>query len=178
MGLLIVLYPFLEIYAFYKFIEAYSFVDALLLVILSGFLGSMIIRLQGQATLGLLQTELAQGRIPKGQILHRALVMLGGFLLFLPGIISDILGVLCILPGSRHLIAWYLKTLIQRGAFRGRFFTSGFGKGFGGSFSGSFGNPFGTSGVDLSETSDLRVERDAQVIDIKPTEVTHSKKEN
>ena len=174
MGLLIVFYPFLEIYTFYKFVEAYSFLDAVLLVILSGILGSMIIRLQGQATLGLLQTELAQGKIPKGQILHRALVMLGGFLLFLPGIISDVIGVLCILPGSRHVIAWYLKSLIQRGAFRGRVFTSGFGKGFGGSFGGAFGNPGATS----ANTSDLRVERDAQVIDIKPTQVTHSKKDN
>jgi UPF0716 protein FxsA len=169
MGLLIVLYPFAEIFAFYQFIQAYSFWDALILVIFSGLLGSLIIRLQGQATLGMLQKDLSQGKIPTGQILHRSLVILGGFLLFLPGILSDILGVLCILPGSRHLIAWYLKSLIARGVFRGRVFMSGFGSTFGAGF---------RRGRPSFEPEDIRVERDAQVIDVEPVEVTHSKKEH
>ncbi len=171
MILLIVLYPFLEIYAFYKFIEAYSFLDALFLVVLSAFLGNLIIRMQGKATLGMLQRDLLQGKNPTQKILHRSLVILGGFLLFLPGIISDVLGVLCILPGSRHVIAWYLKSAIARGVFRGKVFMSGFGSKYGA----KFGAKFGTTTPPF-ESEGLSRERDAQVIDIQPSEITHSKK--
>lgn len=175
MGLLILLYPFAELYAFFKFIDVYSFLDALLAVVFSGAVGSLIMRLQGKATILLFQTEVAQGRLPANRIFHRAVVFLGGLFLFIPGFLSDVMGVLFILPGTRHLVVWYLKSLLKKGVMKGRVFMGGFG------MPGDFdfrrqrpGGPFPRPGQDWNEP---RVERDAQVIDVEPIEITHTKKD-
>lgn len=165
MGLLILLFPFAEIYAFFKFIDLYSFLDAVIAVILSGLIGSVIMRLQGQSTVALFQSEVAQGRIPGNKILHRGTVFLGGLFLFIPGFISDVIGVLFILPGTRHLVVWYLKSLLAKGILRGRVFMGGFGRG-------------GTRSHPRPDWQEPRVERDAQVIDIEPMEITHTKKDS
>jgi len=168
MGLLLLLYPFAEIYVFYKFIEAYSFLDAVFLVAMSSILGITIMKLQGKATLMLFQQNLMQGQLPATQILHRALVVVGGLLFLVPGIISDVLGALCILPGSRHLLVWYLKVMFAKGMLRGRVYFNGFGQG-----STSSGGAGGFSYT--SSSSNFRTERDAQVVDVEPIEITHHK---
>ncbi len=165
---LFLLFPFAELFVFYKFIQIYSFLDALFLVVLSGILGVTIMKMQGKATLQLFQRDLVQGKLPANQILHRALVVVGGLLLFVPGIISDVLGLLCILPGTRHLLVWYLKAMFKKGFLRGRVFVNGFGRpppGFGG-----FQRP-------MNEQTEERTERDAEVIDIQPLEITHQRKD-
>lgn len=168
MPLLVLIYPFAEIYVFYRFIDAYSFGDAVISVLLSGFLGIFILKSQGKAAFSGMQASLSAGQVPANQILHRAIIMLGGLLLFIPGFISDVLGLLCILPISRHLILWYFKFALVKGIAKGRvgFFASGFG--FPGDIrfrQGPFPPPF-----------EPPVERDAKVVDVTPIEITHENK--
>lgn len=164
MPLLIILFPIAEIFLFYKFSQLYSFWDAILWVILAGALGALVIRIQGKSTLLLLQKELAQGKVPTNHIMHRSFVILGGILLFIPGFLTDILGVAAILPGTRHLMVQYLKLKVGKGLFKGRVFTGGFG----------FGNPGGD--FNFRRGPHATEERDAQVVDIEPIEITHIKK--
>lgn len=124
----------------------------------------------GQATVALLQRDVALGKLPANQVLHRSFIILGGFLLFIPGFISDIVGVCCILPGSRHILVWYVKRMISRGLFKGRVFTTGFGFGH----PGGFGNPGGFRTYESRPHTPH--ERDAEVVDIEPIEITHTKK--
>lgn len=186
MALLLILFPFAEIYAFFSFAGAYGFLDALLAIILSGLVGSLIMRMQGKSTLALLQTEVLQGRIPGNQILHRATVFLGGLFLFFPGFISDLIGALCILPGTRHLIVMYMKSLLAKGVLRGRIFMGGFGMPGAGRPWGQHRQAGPSSGRGArhgqqwhEKTQDEpRVERDAQVIDVEPIEITHTPKKD
>ena len=164
--LLFLIFPFAEVYTYYKFIEAYSFLDAVLFTMTSGILGVIVMSSQGRAAFVGVQAELAQGKIPANMILHRAVLMLGGLLLFIPGILSDVIGLLCIMPGTRHLIVWYVKFSLLKGITKGsvRFFTSnmgGFTAGFGGFGQGPFARP--NASVDNDE-------RDVtpQVIDVTP----------
>jgi UPF0716 protein FxsA len=170
MGFLILLYPFVEIYLFYQFIQTFSFLDAFFWVLLSGVIGLLVIRLQGQATLIGLQKDLAQGRLPASQILHRALVIVGGIFLMIPGFLSDLIGLLLIVPGPRHLVALYLKYLVAKGLFRGRVFMGGFAQGP------RPGRPQGFPPPPFER--EVRVERDAEVVDVTPLEVTHTKKQD
>lgn len=168
MGLLFLLYPFAEIYLFYKFVQAFSFLDALFWVVLTGVIGLLVIRIQGQATLIGIQKDLSQGRLPANQILHRGLVIVGGIFLIIPGFLSDLMGLLLILPGTRHLLALYVKYMIARGLFRGRVFMGGWGQG---------PRPGGPGGFPPPPfEKEVRVERDAQVVDVTPLEVTHTRK--
>lgn len=171
MPFLLLLFPAIEIFLFYKFSQIYSFWDAVLWVILVAFLGILIIKLQGKSTLLLLQKDLAQGKIPATQVMHRSFVILGGILLVIPGFLTDLMGLAAILPGTRHLMVAYLKNMISKGLLRGRVFTSGFGfqtpdGGFQFRHMGGFPPPHGRRNE----------ERDAQVVDIEPIEITHTKK--
>ncbi len=129
MPLGILFYIFLEIVLYSVFISHFGFLDAVLFSIVSGALGLSIMVLQGRATLQSLQSSFSGRQLPGRQVLHRALVMLGGFLIFLPGLVSDIAGVLLILPGLRHLavggLSTWLKVKLAQGAFRA-FGTQGF----------------------------------------------------
>jgi len=177
MGLIIFLYPIAEIMAFYYLIQATSFWDAILFVMTSGLLGAAIMWTQGRGVLIQMQVQMAQGKAPSNLILHRGLVMLGGLLIFLPGLISDAIGVLLVLPGTRHLIVWYFKLALAKGilkkGFGGRVhvFTGNFGRGFGGKFDSA-----GSSDFQANPGSQQNIEREAEVVDVTPIEITHENK--
>lgn len=169
MVLAFLVFPFVEMYLLYKFVEAYSFVDLVLYLLSTGILGMAIMKLQGKNTFTQMQMQIIQGKLPNDRALHGAFVLLGGLLLFIPGFVSDIFGVLCIFPISRHLLIMYFKNSIKKGLFKGRVQVFGNGTSFGGGFGG-----FQQS----HSTRETYQERDAQVIDIEPISITHEDKKN
>ncbi len=50
-----------------------------------------------------------QGRVPSDEILSGFSILVGGFLLLLPGIVTDIIGITMVLPGTRNFIKPILK---------------------------------------------------------------------
>lgn len=121
MGLIFFLFPFAEVFAIYRFISAYSLIDFLIWIFISGFVGILVVSWGGKSVLSKLQQNFREGQTPNSEILHRGLIVLGGFLLILPGILTDAVGLLMIIPGFRHLIILYLKGFITRGISRGTF---------------------------------------------------------
>ena len=159
LGWIFFLYPFAEIYVCISFVEAYGFWNALLLTMASGLLGLIIMMSQGRSALFSVQQDLAQGKDPSNRLLNQLLILLGGLLIFLPGIISDVVGLLLVLPGTRHLMLLLFKSTLLRQMSKGRIQVFSSGMNFGGSFGG-----------------EVRVERDAEVIDVTPIEITHENK--
>ena len=75
-------------------------------------LGGLLLARQGVRALGELQ-ERARTRQPAGRELGNAgLVAVGGLLMLLPGFLGDLLGLLCLLPGTRGLVRAVLARLI------------------------------------------------------------------
>lgn len=81
------------------------------LVILAAFLGMTVIRRQGMQALDRLQATMDAGRDPGPQIAHGALKVIAGILLILPGFLTDIVGLLLLVPPIR-------AALIRSGAAR------------------------------------------------------------
>ena len=52
---------------------------------------------------------MAQGNVPGDELLTGLCILLGGFLLLLPGIVTDIIGITMVLPGSREFYKGYIK---------------------------------------------------------------------
>lgn len=131
MPLVVLLYPFFELMSWWYLIDRFGFGDAILWCLLSAFVGILILKLQGG---GIVQ-ELSRGGVPSLRVVHRFLISLGAGLLILPGVLTDVFGVLLILPGLRHLLIWILMakivTMIHKGS--GMFGTFVFTKGFGSS---------------------------------------------
>lgn len=187
--LILLLLPLAEIYAFTVFVQNYGFLNGLATLAISGFLGIFVMKSVGRAMVTDFQQSLAKGQLPSSQVLHRTVVVVGGLLLMIPGLISDVFGLICIMPGTRHLIVLYIKFMFAKGLLKA---TRGFsfvfnGQNFGGAFkNGGFQNgPFGNSEFRQGRSSDgqniydfdSRNERDATVIDVTPIEITHTKKD-
>jgi UPF0716 protein FxsA len=75
-------------------------------------LGGLLLARQGVRALGELRDR-ARTRQPAGRELGNAgLVAVGGLLMLLPGFLGDLIGLLCLLPGTRGLVRAALARLI------------------------------------------------------------------
>lgn len=72
------------------------------LVLVTGFVGAALARSQGGRVLRAIRAELAAGRMPAQHLLDGLLVLIGGILLLTPGLITDVMGTLLMLPPTRR----------------------------------------------------------------------------
>jgi len=80
-------------------------IPATLIVIVTGFLGAWLAKREGSDMLRRLRADLDQGIPPARHIAEGAMVLLGGVLLITPGILTDGVGFLLIVPLSRRWLA-------------------------------------------------------------------------
>ena len=73
----------------------------------------------GYATGNTPPSELAQGRLPAGELLDGALLLAGGVLLLTPGFFTDFLGLFFLVPVTRSFIRQFLGLWLQRRIDRG-----------------------------------------------------------
>jgi UPF0716 protein FxsA len=129
--LLFVLVPLIELLLLVRIAQAIRFLPTVGIVILTGIIGSFLVRRQGLKTLQLIQTDLNAGRLPTDRILSGVLILVGGAFLITPGVITDGLGFLLMVPGNRRLLIRYLRRhfreRLEKGGGGVRFFHVGGG---------------------------------------------------
>jgi UPF0716 protein FxsA len=107
MGLLLVLafivVPIAELYVIIQVGEAIGVFPTLLLLLLDAFLGSWLLKHEGRAAWRRFNTALAERRMPGKEVADGFLVILGGALLIAPGFITDVFGVLFLIPPTRAI---------------------------------------------------------------------------
>ncbi len=123
--LLLLLFPFLEIVGFVIAGQELGVLRTLGLVLLSGFVGVLLIRQGGLNVLGRVRTELDAGRDPGRSLVKGFVFVLAGFLLLVPGFLSDLLALALLLPPVRDL-AW--RRLRTRMPFVASFSANPFGR--------------------------------------------------
>lgn len=79
-----------------------------LLVIGTGVWGAYLFHTEGLATWLRLQNTLARGELPTMELVEGPLVLVGGILLLTPGFLTDIAGLVCLMPQSRRWLANYV----------------------------------------------------------------------
>jgi UPF0716 protein FxsA len=102
--LLLILWPIAELVVAIVVANAIGILAMLLLLILGWPIGAWAIRSQGRAVWRRLAAAVAQQRPPGREVLDGALVLIGGTLIMIPGFITDVVGLICILPPTRALI--------------------------------------------------------------------------
>jgi UPF0716 protein FxsA len=114
-GLLVALLalPILEIYLLIQVGGTIGFLPTLVLLFGAAGLGTYLLQTQGWNTWNRLQQSLARGELPAAELINGAVIVVGGALLLLPGFLSDVAGLLCLIPFTRGLIAhWLVKNRI------------------------------------------------------------------
>jgi UPF0716 protein FxsA len=87
----------------------------ILLLVADALIGSWLLRTQSRAAWRRFNEALAGGRVPHREVVDGVLVIFGGVLLLTPGFITDIFGVLFLLPPTRVLLR---GLLVRRGALK------------------------------------------------------------
>lgn len=78
--------------------------NTILIIILTGVLGAYLARLQGFLILQKIQADLNRGVMPSSEMIDGLMILVGGIVLLTPGFITDIFGLLLLIPLTRFLI--------------------------------------------------------------------------
>lgn len=98
----LIVYPLLELWVLFKVGAAIGALATLALVIASGIAGAAILRRVGLHTLSRVNLRLYRGEAPAKELFEGFTLALAGLLLFLPGLIGDVIGLFCLLPTVRR----------------------------------------------------------------------------
>ena len=95
--------------------------NAIFVVIVTGILGASLARWQGLTVIKEVQSQLSVGIMPKEEILDGIIILAGGLLLLTPGLITDFIGLVAIIPITRKWIKYLVKKKLARMIDEGRF---------------------------------------------------------
>jgi UPF0716 protein FxsA len=105
--LLVVLFvavPIAELFVIIQVGEAIGVWWTVALLIADSVLGSLLMRSQGRLAWRRFSEAVRAGRVPAREVADGVLVIFGGALLLTPGFLSDVVGLLFLLPPTRAVI--------------------------------------------------------------------------
>ncbi len=84
----------------------------ILATLATSVLGWMLLARQGTRALAELRERARTRRSPGAELGNAGLVAAGGLLMVLPGFIGDVIGLLCLIPGTRNLVRGGLTRVV------------------------------------------------------------------
>ena len=85
----------------------------------TGIVGASLARQQGLSTLARVRADLNAGRLPADPIVDGVLILLAAAVLITPGLLTDLVGFLCLVPAFRRLVKRALKGTFERAVREG-----------------------------------------------------------
>jgi UPF0716 protein FxsA len=110
--LLFIVIPIAELYVILKVGDLIGILPTIALLVADSLLGSWLLKSQGGTVWRRFQETMQAGRIPHREVFDGVLVIFGGAFLITPGFLTDIVGVLLLLPPTRALVR---RWLVRRG---------------------------------------------------------------
>jgi len=110
---LFVLVPIIELFILLEVGKNIGVIFTIAIVIFTGVFGAYLVKTQGFNLLFSIKTKINSGVIPTDSLIEGLLVLIGGTFLITPGLITDIIGFLLIIPQSRIFIFKYAKRWIM-----------------------------------------------------------------
>ncbi|MBD3610909.1 MAG: FxsA family protein [Hydrogenovibrio crunogenus] len=112
--LLFLLVPLVELYVLIEVGAIIGALPTILLTIITAIVGAALMRHQGVSTMQKAQLNMAQGQVPAVEMMEGVFIFLGGLMLLIPGLITDAMGFMLLIPPIRQLLA--KKLIAQRQA--------------------------------------------------------------
>ncbi len=107
--IIFVLTPIIELFLLIELGKMIGTWNTIFIVVVTGVVGAMLAKSQGLSVLRKIQVDIANGIMPADPLFDGALVLVGGVLLVTPGIITDLLGFLLLIPLTRAGVKKVLK---------------------------------------------------------------------
>jgi UPF0716 protein FxsA len=127
--ILFIVVPIAELYVIIKVGELIGVWPTLALLFADAILGSLLLRHQGRGAWRRFNEALAARRFPGKEVADGAMIVIGGTLLLAPGFITDIAGLILLIPPTRAIVRRLFRSYFSRrfvvvggipGAFGGR----------------------------------------------------------
>jgi len=104
-----------EIYVLVSVGQAIGGLSTVLLVVVTAFIGSSLLRQQGWSTMAKAQQSMSEGRTPAIEMMEGVVILVSGILLLTPGFLTDALGLLGLVPWSR---SYFINHFLEKNAER------------------------------------------------------------
>ena len=95
--------PLAELYVIFKVGEEIGYPLTILILAADSIIGSLLLKSQGRAVWRRFSEAMAAGRVPHPEVLDGVMVIFGAAFLITPGFLTDILGLVLLLPPTRAL---------------------------------------------------------------------------
>jgi len=120
--------PLIELYLLIKVGGMIGALNTIIIILITASLGAYMAKSQGFHVLRQIQDATNQGRMPGNELLHGLFVLIGGFALITPGLLTDAIGFSMLIPQTREIYVGIAKEIIRKkietGQFRMRMYTN------------------------------------------------------
>jgi UPF0716 protein FxsA len=106
--------PLAELYVILEVADAIGLLWTIALLFADSVIGSLLLRAQGRAVWRRFNAVLSEGRMPHRELIDGVLVVFGGAFLITPGFITDVIGILLLLPPTRSVVRRVLARRLGR----------------------------------------------------------------
>ena len=103
------LIPAVEIYLLIQIGSVIGALNTLLVILITGFVGAYLARLEGMHTLFKIQSSLQQGVMPAEEMIDALIILVAGIVLLTPGFLTDAAGLLLLIPQVRFYFKRWLR---------------------------------------------------------------------
>ena len=117
MPLLVILFivvPVVELYVIIQVGQAIGVLPTLALLLADALLGSLLLRQQGRGAWRRFNAALAERRFPGREVADGLMIAIGGTLLLTPGFITDVFGLVLLIPPTRAIVRRLLRSFVAR----------------------------------------------------------------
>ena len=102
--------PLIEVLILIKLGSLFGFWPTIFLVIGTGFLGAYLAKLHGISVWRKIQEDLNKGVMPADKLIDGLLILIGGIVLLTPGLLTDVLGFMLLIPVTRVIFKKFVKS--------------------------------------------------------------------
>ena len=106
--------PLIELGILIKIGTHIGTLNTISLVILTAAIGAYMVRREGIGVLSRIQQNMQDGQFPAEELINGAMVLVAGALLLTPGVFTDLIGFLMVIPVSRNVIKKLIKQYIEK----------------------------------------------------------------
>lgn len=117
----ILILPIIEIWAILQVGEWLGGWTTFLMILATGIAGAYFARLEGRKVWLEARRQMETGQMPGRSLIDGLCVLLGGLLLLIPGFLSDIAGIVLLLPASRPVFRWIILQWLEKRMRNGNF---------------------------------------------------------
>jgi UPF0716 protein FxsA len=125
--LLFIVLPIVEILILVKIGMLTNILVPIAIVVVTGVVGTALARREGWKVMERIREDVRTGQMPADSLIDGFLVLLAGILFVLPGVLTDVVGIVLLFPPTRSLVkrgvaAWFKRNVeLHFGRIRGNY---------------------------------------------------------